>query len=203
MILTRPGVMQLGYDTQFDVPFVRVRSIKDDDQILTYNYGASYGTNILTYNCKMFMVSNGSLSPDPIAGDYRHFHTPCRHRSPAGKMESQKKQIGHPFNSRALLYAASLSSLNAIRGKRVFLHPSQACKALKSFCLPFAGWGKLRILKALWHDGCQKFGCVLPFLMTTSLTWRSLFLMSQSGEDGRLAESAISHDILGLSSVTR
>lgn len=70
MILTRPGVMQLGYDTQFNVPFVRVRSIKDDDQILTYNYGASYGTNILTYNCKMFMVSSGSLSPDPIAGDY-------------------------------------------------------------------------------------------------------------------------------------
>lgn len=70
MILTKPGIMQLGYDTQFDVPFVRVRSIKDDDQILTYNYGASYGTNILTYNCKMFMVSNGSLSPDPIAGDY-------------------------------------------------------------------------------------------------------------------------------------
>lgn len=70
MILTKPGIMQLGYDTLFDVPFVRVRSIKDDDQILTYNYGASYGTNILTYNCKMFMVSSGSLSPDPIAGDY-------------------------------------------------------------------------------------------------------------------------------------
>ena len=70
MILSKANVLQLGYDTQFTEPFVRVRAIDDDDQILTYNYGAEYGTNIFTTNRKEFMVSTGSLKADPKAGDY-------------------------------------------------------------------------------------------------------------------------------------
>ena len=70
MILSKANVLQLGYDTQFNEPFVRVRAIDDDDQILTYNYAAEYGTNIYTTNRKEFMVSSGSLSANPMAGDY-------------------------------------------------------------------------------------------------------------------------------------
>lgn len=70
MILSKADVLQLGYDTQFDKPFVRARAIDDDDQIITYNYAAEYGTNILTFNRKMFMTTTGSLSPDPESGDY-------------------------------------------------------------------------------------------------------------------------------------
>ena len=70
MILSKANVLQLGYDTQFNEPFVRVRAIDDDDQILTYNYAAEYGTNIFTTNRKEFMVSSGSLSANPTAGDY-------------------------------------------------------------------------------------------------------------------------------------
>lgn len=70
MILSKADVLQLGYDTQFDKPFVRARAIDDDDQIITYNYGAEYGTNILTFNRKMFMTTDGKLSPEPESGDY-------------------------------------------------------------------------------------------------------------------------------------
>ena len=70
MILSKADVLQLGYDTQFDKPFVRARAIDDDDQIITYNYGAEYGTNILTFNKKMFMTTTGSLSAEPESGDY-------------------------------------------------------------------------------------------------------------------------------------
>lgn len=70
MILSKADVLQLGYDTQFEKPFVRARAIDDDDQIITYNYGAEYGTNILTFNKKMFMTTTGSLYAEPESGDY-------------------------------------------------------------------------------------------------------------------------------------
>ena len=70
MILTKADIFQLGYDTQFDDPLMRFRAIDDDDQILTINYGAEYGPNILSTHCKFMQVSSGTLEPVAYAGDY-------------------------------------------------------------------------------------------------------------------------------------
>lgn len=70
MILTKADIFQLGYDTQFDDPLMRFRAIDDDDQILTINYGAEYGVNILSTHYKFMQVSNGTLEPKAHAGDY-------------------------------------------------------------------------------------------------------------------------------------
>ena len=71
MILSKGDIFQFGYDTQFDDPFVRARLIDDDDQIITYNLGAAYGTAIRSFHRKFFMTSDGLLTPVAYAGDYK------------------------------------------------------------------------------------------------------------------------------------
>jgi len=71
MVLSKGDIFQFGYDTQFDDPFVRARLIDDDDQIITYNLGAVYGTAIRSFHEKFFCTNDGSLSPVALAGDYR------------------------------------------------------------------------------------------------------------------------------------
>ena len=70
MILSKGDIFQLGYDTQFDKPFIRARQIDDDDQIITYSIGAEYGTSIRSFHRKFFMTSGGVLTPIAYAGDY-------------------------------------------------------------------------------------------------------------------------------------
>lgn len=70
LILSKGDIFQFGYDTQFDNPFVRARLIDDDDQIITYNLGAEYGTAIRSFHRKFFMTSDGLLSPVAYSGDY-------------------------------------------------------------------------------------------------------------------------------------
>ena len=69
MILTKVNNLRLGFDSLSDDEYVRVRSIDDDANILTYNIQARYGTNIRFYNPKMFAINDGSLRPVAYAGD--------------------------------------------------------------------------------------------------------------------------------------
>lgn len=69
MILTKPNNLQLGFDSQSDDEYVRVRNIKDDANIVTYNIQARYGANIRSFDPKMFAVNDGSLTAYAWSGD--------------------------------------------------------------------------------------------------------------------------------------
>lgn len=69
MILTKPNNLQLGFDSQSDDEYVRVRNIHPDANIVTYNIQARYGANIRSYDPKMFAINDGELSAVAWAGD--------------------------------------------------------------------------------------------------------------------------------------
>lgn len=69
IMMTVPGMLQLGYDSLSDDEFVKVRNIDDDANEVTYNIQARYGLNIKSFNPKVFAVNSGDLSPIEWSGD--------------------------------------------------------------------------------------------------------------------------------------
>lgn len=70
MILTVPGNIDFGMNTESDDQFVQVRNPYEDPNYVQFWIQADYGMRIRSINQKMFMVNDGTPVASALSGDY-------------------------------------------------------------------------------------------------------------------------------------
>lgn len=71
IILTLPGVMELGLDTFSDQQFVQVRDIYEDPNFMQFWLQADYGVRFASYDKKKLFINDQSAGdPEDLSGDY-------------------------------------------------------------------------------------------------------------------------------------
>jgi hypothetical protein len=70
LILTEPGNLDLGMNTFSDVGFVQVRSPYEDPNDVQYWMQWEIGMRIKNLHKRGFMVSDGTVTSNPLSGDY-------------------------------------------------------------------------------------------------------------------------------------
>jgi len=68
--LTKPGNMEFGFNSLGDNNFVDVRSINKNPNIINYWIQAGFGTRWISFHEKLFMTNEGTLTANPMSGDY-------------------------------------------------------------------------------------------------------------------------------------
>lgn len=70
LILTKPGMLDLGVNTRRASQFVQVRDIFEDPNDVQFWLQAAYGTRFQDVHCKVFQVNECSNEGVDLAGDY-------------------------------------------------------------------------------------------------------------------------------------
>jgi hypothetical protein len=70
LILTQPGNLDLGMNTFSDVGFVQVRNPYEDANEVQFWNQFDIGMRIKNLNKRGFMISDGSITANPLSGDY-------------------------------------------------------------------------------------------------------------------------------------
>ncbi len=70
LILTQPGNLDLGMNTFSDVGYVQVRNPFDDANLVQFWNQFDIGMRIKNLHKRGFMVSDGSVTANPLSGDY-------------------------------------------------------------------------------------------------------------------------------------
>jgi len=72
LILTEPGNLDLGMNTFSDVGFVQIRNPYEDANEVQYWMQFDIGMRIKKLNKRGFMVSDGTVTANPLSGDYEN-----------------------------------------------------------------------------------------------------------------------------------
>jgi hypothetical protein len=72
LILTEPGNLDLGMNTFSDVGFVQIRDPYEDANEVQYWMQFDIGMRIKKLNKRGFMVSDGTVTANPLSGDYEN-----------------------------------------------------------------------------------------------------------------------------------
>jgi hypothetical protein len=70
LMLTEPGNLDLGMNSFSDVGFVQVRDPFEDANLVQFWMQFEIGMRIKKLHKRGFMVSNGTVTSNPLSGDY-------------------------------------------------------------------------------------------------------------------------------------
>lgn len=71
LMLTQPGNFELGMNTVSDLDFVDIRGIFEDRNLVQFWLQYEIGSRIQKLHRSAFMVSDGTVTANPLSGDYR------------------------------------------------------------------------------------------------------------------------------------